>query len=626
MPVRRVRKIRTCSRCRSLKLRCDQSKPSCQRCARANAHCSLGACLDTDGSSIGSSKTVIEASLQSGTEPSTPDLEHQLPVENKSDDVGTQESGIVKQRQRAQLSCIRCHRLKARCDRDLPCSRCRVSGWGKFCEYRYRAEKASPPLNKDAPKTGQEPEGRVKAWLAQRRGASHWEDLISALKKQAGLDDLQIRHMVLDLLHQQSSEISDDFVLPENFPFNSPAAASFVSIDAIHDLLQHHRGNYQSYADGYLALYQASFPIISTAEFSSLAESYWNDPRSTEVAWLASFLMVLALGSFAVTRDRRSATELCMAAEACLGKTSFMVQSDIVAVRTLCLMVLAKQTLNATCRTFDSCWTLLGIVTRAATAIDLHKQPIPQHRSNEEIGVYQSEQALWSTVVYFCVQVAMVTGKPLLVSADMFAERTPLSISETNDPWIMLIDLYPTICQIISRITSKTDKPLYDEVVKHNDYVRRLMDALLGKIHGKPRLYITLDIFFRRILLVLHRPYALHPAASSIYPVSYWASLECSLAILVHYRDLEDQREPDSTDLISRLFKSDIFAAMLTVCSHVSRPEAPLSAGSAIPPRRIILNTLQVCITIWEKEIHHSTCFKIGLMLLDLVLKFLPDP
>lgn len=431
--------------------------------------------------------------------------------------------------------------------------------------------------------------------------------------------------MVTDLIHQQSNETSDDLTLSENFPFNSPTAANFVSMDTVHDLLQHHREKYQSYIDGYLALYQSSFPIINIATFSPLAEKYWNDPKSTDVAWLASFLMVLALGCFAATRDQRSAMELCMAAEACLSKTSFMVQPDIVAVRTLCLMVLAKQSLNATCRTFDSCWTLLGIVTRAATAIDLHKQSMPHHGLHEDVGVWQSEQALWSTVVYFCIQVAMITGKPLLVSADMFGERIPLSVSRTNDPWLTLLDLYPTICQIISRISSSTEKPLYDEVVRHNDCVRQLMDVTLSSVHGKPRLYITLDIFFRRILLVLHRPYALPPSASTIYPVSYWASLECSLAILVHYRNLEDRREPDNTDLISRFFKSDIFAAMLTVCSHLSRQEAPLSAGSAIPPRRIILNTLQACIAIWEREVHHSTCFKIKLMLLDLVIKFLPD-
>lgn len=187
MPVRRVREIRTCSRCRSLKLRCDQSKPSCQRCIKANVTCSLEACPATDDSGTDLSNSVIEAPLHSAAElspPSTSDHGYQLRLENKNDENTAQEAGLVKQRQRAQLSCIRCHRLKARCDRDLPCSRCRVSGWGKFCEYRYRTEKANPSSDTGAPKIGQDPDGRVKSWLAQRRGATHWEDLISAVSIQ----------------------------------------------------------------------------------------------------------------------------------------------------------------------------------------------------------------------------------------------------------------------------------------------------------------------------------------------------------------------------------------------------------------------------------------------------------
>lgn len=187
MPARRVREIRTCSRCRLLKLRCDQSKPSCQRCIRANITCSLGACLPTDESGTVLPNLVIEAPPPPEAEPSPPSisgLEPQLHSENKSDVNRAQDSGLVKQRQRAQLSCIRCHRLKVRCDRDLPCSRCRVSGFGKFCEYRYRMEKANPPLDTGAPKLGQDLDDRVKSWHAQRRGATHWGELISAVSIQ----------------------------------------------------------------------------------------------------------------------------------------------------------------------------------------------------------------------------------------------------------------------------------------------------------------------------------------------------------------------------------------------------------------------------------------------------------
>lgn len=189
MPVKRAREIRTCSRCRLLKLRCDQSKPSCRRCTRAKVTCSLGACLQvpTDESGIGLSNSVIEALPRSEAEhslSSISDLEHQLHLENKSDVNQSQESDPVKQRQRAQLSCIRCHRLKVRCDRDLPCSRCRASGWGKFCEFRYRTEKANPSLDAGAAKIGPDPDDRVKSWRAKRRGATHWGDLFSAVSIQ----------------------------------------------------------------------------------------------------------------------------------------------------------------------------------------------------------------------------------------------------------------------------------------------------------------------------------------------------------------------------------------------------------------------------------------------------------
>ena len=58
-----------------------------------------------------------------------------------------------------------------------------------------------------------------------------------------------------------------------------------------------------------------------------------------------------------------------------------------------------------------------------------------------------------------------------------------------------------------------------------------------GMFHGydfdNTMLRIALDIFFRRVILVLHRRHALEPDAPSRYPVSYWSSLECSLALLV---------------------------------------------------------------------------------------------
>lgn len=415
-------------------------------------------------------------------------------------------------------------------------------------------------------------------------------------------------------------------MLPSNFPFSSPAAVEFASLDKVHDLLQSHRDQCQSYIGGYLALYQPIYPIVNDLQLSDMVAKFWNDPKSIDVSCLSCFLMVLALGCFAVTRDQDSTTKLCMAAEACLNKTPFMVQPSISVVQTLCLMVIAKQTANASCRTFDSCWTFLGVVTRVAIGMNLNKQRAPQTQSAEAIGEWKSGKLLWSFIVYSCIHMATITGKPSLISVDELAAEpvTFSSTTETIDPWITLVDAYPTICHIISRVNNDVDTLSYDEVLEYNHQVRQLM-SMLGSIKGRPLLYITFDIFFRRILLILHRLHALHPCAPFDYPISYWSSLECSLAVLVHYRDLCEQKEKDlnNKDLLGRLFKIDFLSSMLTIGLHLLRYEAPLATGFSIPPRRIILDTLQACTNIWERETHHSMCFRIGHRLLTSVLEVL---
>lgn len=180
MPVRRVkREIRTCSRCRLLKLQCDQSKPSCQRCTRANVTCSLGVRLPTNESDTGSSSSIIDTLPQSEAELSLPSVSHperQVSLESNSD----KQPGLVKNRQRAQLSCIRCHRLKVKCDKELPCSRCRISGWGKSCAYHHRAEKTGPS-NASPQQITKDPDSVIEAWHSQSRSATHWTEVLSTV-------------------------------------------------------------------------------------------------------------------------------------------------------------------------------------------------------------------------------------------------------------------------------------------------------------------------------------------------------------------------------------------------------------------------------------------------------------
>ena len=186
MPNRRD--IKTCSRCRQFKVRCDRTRPSCQRCAGADVDCSFLTALSTPGTSDGLSTPTTEATSDtvagSGIDDlSASNLPHAAAVHLEDHDEAKAVEGakIVKKRRRAHLSCTRCFRLKVKCDKELPCSRCRSSGWGRHCTYKHKRESStpSPPIQpRVSAATGHDGEQLINSWHAQRRGATHWEQLV----------------------------------------------------------------------------------------------------------------------------------------------------------------------------------------------------------------------------------------------------------------------------------------------------------------------------------------------------------------------------------------------------------------------------------------------------------------
>ncbi|UKZ93309.1 uncharacterized protein TrAFT101_008229 [Trichoderma asperellum] len=621
-----IRQIKTCSRCRLLKLRCDRIKPSCERCVQAEASCSF---LHSH-----SPQSVVQAehlnSTRSSSEQSSSPSDESVP----SSDIAAQKiRKTVKRRNRAHLSCTRCHRLKVRCDKELPCSRCRGSGWGKLCTYTHRVEKDSSPSDSSrdtlCAAAHEDPKHIYTSWHTRRRGATHWKTLVSRIEASArNLGHVFVHGVHMTVLH---ADCHTDIALPCNFPFNSPGAAKFSSLDKVYSLLHGHREHCESFVDGYFALYQPVHPIIDPVGFADEVNCFWDDPTQADISWLSSFLMVLALGCFTVTRDTKLMVEFCLAAEACLSKTAFLVRPSMSVMRTLCLIVLVKQLSNGTCWSFDASWTLLGIIVRLAVCIGLHKPPTstPVEENAVTYSEWQSGHILWITIVYFCIQTAAVTGMPTLLSSDDILERTDvqdvlLPHAEGVGPWFSLCDAFPIICKIIARVNSGTKATSYDEILEYNATIRRLMAASMDHPECNDSLRAILDIFFRRVLMVLHRCHALLPNAPELYPVSYWASLECSLAILVHHRNLCEHRGNSIyQDLLGRLYKLDFFAAALTASLYLLQRDAPLAVGFAIPPRQTILETLETCTEIWGRDKDRSICFRSGYRTLTFILTML---
>jgi hypothetical protein len=397
--------------------------------------------------------------------------------------------------------------------------------------------------------------------------------------------------------------------------------------------------NIASYIDMYFKMLDCVNPIVDEGLFHKEVEMSWADPHSTNICWLAQFLMVVALGSFCSSDEPPIATEFFMAAEACLMQTPFMFRPNLLTIKTLCLCFVAKQVCNATCWASDSAWSMMGLLVRSA-----HIYGLPQDRIDVDDGASEQEldtrRRLWLTILYLDIKGAIATGmSPLTKPEELgkYFEQTP-DWGPSDSLQMVLHQSLPTVLTVVGHLNSKQQQHIsYADVLRYNAQLRELIGHA-QQICSDPIQRITVDIFLRRCLMVLQRPFALHSEGPVLFPESYWSSLECALALLVHYRDLWCNDLGLRLDLVGRAFVLDFFSATLTTYVHLLRADAPLTSATptptptptptscAIPPRQIILDTLFSCVEIWEGEREKSVCYKTGYDLLDGILALLPQP
>lgn len=419
-----------------------------------------------------------------------------------------------------------------------------------------------------------------------------------------------------------------NFCLPGNFPFGTPGATKYYARDAVTRLLASERARADEYLERYLELLDVVNPILDMRTFREEIDRYWQDPNAVSLCWLSQFLMALGLGCFTSADEPPAATELMMAAEACLMQTPFMFRPTLMTIRALSLMSVAKLVCNATCWSVDSCWTLLGLLVRVAFIFGLPQEKNDNDEELRDPVEKDARKKLWLTILYLDVKVSMCTGMPPLTRPDELGGM-PL-IPEFGAPdslQMVLFQSLPTVLAVLAQINSKKDQISYPDVLRYNAQLRELMGHA-QRVCTANLQRITVDIFLRRCLMVLHRPFALHPDGPVMFPESYWSSLECSLALLVHYRELWCSDTNLRLDLVGRAFVLDFFSATLTTCVHMLREDAPLSGAAAtgclIPPRQLILDTLRSCVDIWSGEQEKSVCWRTGYHLLKAVLALLP--
>ncbi|KAJ4377444.1 hypothetical protein N0V83_000269 [Neocucurbitaria cava] len=425
-------------------------------------------------------------------------------------------------------------------------------------------------------------------------------------------------------------DCSSDFALPGNYPLGSMGSARYASLEKVQELLRNYRDNIDTFVARYFEIYHPIMPLLDPSAFQTSMTNFCNSPEQADSDWLVESLVVLGLGAYASSRDETASAEFFYASEACLAKTAYMSQPTPTIIGALCLMVLAKQVAYATCWALDTCWNVMGVVVRLCMMTVLHQEWMPEFQDPMIVKERERRRRIWTVVVYLDIQLSLITGQQSLLPQDTLVITTEMQDpSKLEECWdSTLPQSFPIICHFLARINSYTDQITYDQVLQYDLTVRQLTQHVT-KLPGSDILRLTLDIFFRRVLLVLHRRHALDPEAALLYPTSYWTSLDCSLAMMVHHRDIYDMaaRLPN-IDLIGRLYMLDFFATALTVCIHLLRSDAPLATASTtegtMPPRQTILSTLKNCLDIFSKDQNKSLCFRTGHPLLKAVFELLP--
>lgn len=186
--MKHARDVMTCTRCRQSKRQCDKVKPSCTRCKRGGAQCIYEG--DQNSRKDKHRRTVHDEGQDGyptpATTPPTP-------------------APIVRKRNRACLSCTRCHRLKVKCDQKEPCARCLRSGMQSACTYAHRPKTFSQALeppkqqkHQDVPFAMPEDDSElvVATWFLRKRGSTHYRAILNrvCLPVCTGNANFLIRH------------------------------------------------------------------------------------------------------------------------------------------------------------------------------------------------------------------------------------------------------------------------------------------------------------------------------------------------------------------------------------------------------------------------------------------------
>ncbi|CAK7197508.1 hypothetical protein SEUCBS139899_000155 [Sporothrix eucalyptigena] len=284
---------------------------------------------------------------------------------------------------------------------------------------------------------------------------------------------------------------------------------------------------------------------------------------------------------------------------------------DVITLQTEVLLLHASRMIQPRSQRI---WTELGIISRLAMAMGLHRDP---SEFAPDITPFQGEcrRKLWFTIMDMDLHVSLASGLPSALRPGEFTCRPPRNLDD-NDLYLEMPSLPPgkpmdqyteaqmqlfaantlplrmRASDLLCNIDSLTD---YWEVMDVGGDLEKALDdinclfprnAALNshQKHKEWRMRAMLDMHVRRPLLALYRPFALSASADCPPPAAISdVYLKSSMAMLTYMEEL-DPTIPgfdDVSHMYYVILRNDIVQAAFSVCFYIKQAvEAETSPGT----------------------------------------------
>lgn len=352
------------------------------------------------------------------------------------------------------------------------------------------------------------------------------------------------------------------------------------NIKATRDIQWHTNPDFKSYvppremADKLVHLYlrtmESIHRILHIPQFLKEYESFWADPTKTNQATAVKIVLVMAIGTCFYQEEgnealRAEAYQWVYSAQSWVSAPFEKGRLNLNGLQIHCLLLLARQ-IKAIGG--DVIWVAVGSLLRTAIQMGFHLDP--KHFPKMSIMHGELRRRLWATVLEMTIQTSLDCGMPPLITPgdyntappanlndDDFSETTevlpiphPPHVFTQSSVQIQLHKSTKTRLEISTLLNNFHSEPTYAIILKYGSDMTEACKECSLLLKGYPTNLprptalqrALLDIFIRRFLLAVHRPFAVKSCEEPRYYFSRKVCADNALIILSH----SGQESPNS--------------------------------------------------------------------------------